>query len=291
MSKSPLKKKQRHGQAWMETNAEYNHQVSLMNNLDFLTELDSQSGVYFVSPHPPVRFHDDSDQILVKVGMSMRRLTVSEMSPVERKAYLEKHSAAYVQTRENMDQQRDIAHMDGLASRIDGYLLYWPLGVCVYGVILTKRSNAYTLESLIHSFLKDKGRQCAAVHNHREEWFWLNSTYIPAMIQAFCSHYSTNGTNCFAPTDPYLLSSTRVARARMSVKPMAEDQFDEVDAWLNKRQVPMSTLKADRPVESSSSSGVRPGSRVRKLVLENVDETGDEENENPEERGVHFQTA
>lgn len=120
----------------------------MTTNVDWLAQMEGQSGVYFVSSqNKPL---EGTDYYLIKVGMARATTTNS------------------------------------LRTRIESYMLYWPLGVHVFGIIQTHDDvTARTLESRIHGFLVSKRKHIHFTQStHLEEWFWLKLADIKAICDA-----------------------------------------------------------------------------------------------------------
>lgn len=120
------------------------------NNLKLLKSLEGKSGIYFISQELP---SSPTEKILVKIGLA-----------VAKPQYNYKKSKR------------------GLKSRLESYLLCYPRGYNIYGLMLTTPKNASPLERQIHSYLSGKGRKADYPHSRIEEWYHLSLIDIQKTI-------------------------------------------------------------------------------------------------------------
>jgi hypothetical protein len=120
-----------------------------MSSNTLLKDLNKKSGVYFISQDPIPT--NEEDMILVKIGIGIYKPEGSDIS-----------------------------------KRIQSYLLYWPRGFYIFGIVLTTPKAARDLEKKIHAFLRSKNRkmdQDIYKHSHIEEWFYLTRKEIYKLIE------------------------------------------------------------------------------------------------------------
>jgi hypothetical protein len=133
-----------------------------MTDLEVLDTLEGKSGVYFVSNE----YHTD-DLFLVKVGVA--------------------HATTSGQSRKRTG---------GLRKRVESYLLCYPRGFYLFGVMKETYRGAGKLERKIQSYLTRKGRKATYGHSHIEEWYWMRTGDIQKLESLFKSRY---GSEFFDP--------------------------------------------------------------------------------------------
>lgn len=136
-----------------------------------------KSGVYIITYQIP---ESKEEQFIVKIGLAISRA----------------ESIGEKKTR-------------GLSGRLDSYLLYWPLGVIVFAVFVTRADRAKLLESAFHDYVTRKKRYLEPqMHSHTSEWAILNQDEIYSMITSVMREHSGYVSRKHVFTPPRLLSST-----------------------------------------------------------------------------------
>lgn len=88
---------------------------------------------------------------------------------------------------------RDLEH------RLNSYLLYWPDGMYVFGIVLCNDiADARWLETNVHEYLNAKYRYHALHHTHDEEWFTLSARDIARVLATI----EANAYTVFPSDDP-----------------------------------------------------------------------------------------
>jgi len=111
--------------------------------------MEGRSGVYFLSNE-----YKPTGYFLVKVGVA-----VSNQEPGVAKRY------------------------GGLRRRLESYLLCYPRGYYLFGVLTTRYDKAFKVERSIQQYLTGKGRKAVFPHSHIEEWYWLRADEISNIIE------------------------------------------------------------------------------------------------------------
>jgi hypothetical protein len=142
-----------------------------------------------------------------------------------------------------------------LEHRLNSYLLYWPRGFYVFGILFTDSvARARVLEYNMHAYMNMKGWYEIADHSHDEEWFHISyetARAVMGVVQAGASVRDHDGRTVFPvadvvkPEQPVLVtanaSSRRPRRFRLpqDVKRAIEESY-LADA--------PPTVRKDRPV-------------------------------------------
>jgi hypothetical protein len=162
-----------------------------MPGAQFLMCLEGRSGVYFVSNE-----YRDTGRFLVKIGLA--RSTVLSNASTKRTG--------------------------GLRTRLEQYLLYYPRGFAIFGLMFTNYDKAYEVEQAIQSYLTGKGRKADFPHSRTEEWYWLSSADLTKVINQF-GQDSSVPVNQYLNFNPYyLLKSNPTAGRQRKVPIMATPQ-------------------------------------------------------------------
>jgi len=173
-----------------------------LDNNELLTKLQGKSGVYFISPETPP---NSVDKILVKIGIG------------ESRAFNPKR---------------------GLSSRLDSYLLCYPRGFNIFGLIVTKKKEAVNLERKIHSYLAGKGRKFELEHSHIEEWYWLSLEDIEKTIKLYKEIPNALDSVVFTP--PHFLKMNPTSGKQRKVISSTSPERRSVEA-VNPTLLPPST--------------------------------------------------
>ena len=184
-----------------------------LSSNQLLIDLKNKSGVYFISQDPVPQ--NDEDMMLVKIGIGLNQKFGSDIS-----------------------------------NRIQSYLLYWPRGFNIFGIILTHRDAARDLEKTIHALLLDKGRKMDPTeykHSHIEEWFYLTRREIYQLI----SHDPNGDFYLFDPAHNLVENPT--AGKQRKVKSMTAQQKSAFFPK-NSKFTPIRT--ADTPMRKNAKSRI-----------------------------------
>lgn len=136
-------------------------------------------------------------------------------------------------------------------NRLDSYLLCYPYGYYLFGLLKSPCTQVSQLEELIHSYLKQKKRVYEVDHSHADEWFHLTPKHIHSIFEGLRGrkksgapiYVCANGMLQFTP--PVLIRKTnRIPPGR--VKPMAVEEKENFDAHMN-RTPPVTLLKPPAP--------------------------------------------
>lgn len=131
---------------------------------------------------------------------------VSYMKPEPNKTLLFKIGLAI-----SKPYQGESGRTAGLSSRLDQYLLYWPLGVHIFGIFTTRYDRTNALEKIFHNYVKTKGKVLEPqLHTHESEWaiMSLQDCYIMMNViseryqTAYCSAYIFNPSKMILATTP-----------------------------------------------------------------------------------------
>lgn len=126
--------------------------MNQLSNVDFLMNLVGKSGVYFISQELPPD-SNPNQKFLVKIGLA----------------------AAKKDNKTNKNK-------GGLRNRIEQYLLYYPRGFNIFGLIFTTKENAHKIENQIQSYLTGKNRKANFPHSRTEEWYYMSQQDIMKTI-------------------------------------------------------------------------------------------------------------
>lgn len=182
----------------------------MATNNDFLNNLAGKSGVYFVSPELPT---ESSERFLVKIGMAAD------------KTYLGSSTKK------------------GMKARLESYLLYYPRGYNIFGLVLTNLKNAKKVESQIQSYLTGKGRKADFPHSRTEEWYWLSLGDIEKTIKILTKdNRSVLSYEIFKPH--YVLLSNPGAGKQRHINPSQTPERRKVES--RSRIEPPSTASKKR---------------------------------------------
>jgi hypothetical protein len=196
--------------------------------------------VYIITYEIP---DSDQEQFIVKIGLAISRSEIGEKKT------------------------------KGLQSRLDSYLLYWPLGVIVFAVFVTRADRAKLLERAFHDYVTLKKRFLEPqMHSHTSEWAILTKPEIYSMIEAVMSQHKGYAMRQDIFQPPRLLQSTgkEVARREVEAKtPENQRPSNVVAPTPNTRKLinekvrksiirQMSDLPGAPAASSSSSSATQP---------------------------------
>ena len=162
---------------------------SKLTSNELLAKLVGKSGVYFISQDPVPE--DENDMMLVKIGIGLNKVGGSNIS-----------------------------------RRLQSYLLYWPRGFNVFGIVLTSASAAKKLEQSIHAYLKNKNRKMDPTdykHSHIEEWFYLTPREVHKLIQ-----YDKDSNPIEFNPVHYLVENPTAGKQR-KVKPLTPEEQEEFE--------------------------------------------------------------
>lgn len=113
----------------------------------------------------------------------------------------------------------------GLSGRLDSYLLYWPLGVIVFAVFVTRADRAKRLESAFHDYITRKKRFLEPqMHSHTSEWAILSKIEIYSMIESVLAQYAGYVVQKHIFNPPQLLTSTGREVVRRQVEEKTPEQ-------------------------------------------------------------------
>lgn len=89
-----------------------------------------------------------------------------------------------------------------LSNRLNNYLLCWPSGLYVFGIIFTKNEDsAKRTERSIHQYLNIKNRYIVTYQSHDEEWFELSKNEINYLIDLVEYNKDTKFHNLYPNID------------------------------------------------------------------------------------------
>lgn len=202
-----------------------------LDNNELLTKLQGKSGVYFISPEIP---ENPVDKILVKIGIG------------ESRAFNPKR---------------------GLSSRLDSYLLCYPRGFNIFGLVVTKKKEAVKLERKIHSYLAGKGRKFDLKHSHIEEWYWLSLEDIEKTIQL---HQETpNVLDSVVFTPPHFLQMNPTAGKQRKVISSTSPERRSIESDKPALSPPLTELKKLRSQQrATNATQSQPPTKRRLVVLD-----------------------
>jgi hypothetical protein len=73
---------------------------------------------------------------------------------------------------------------ENMEHRLNSYLLYWPEGFYIFGMVSTRDTqSARRTERAIHAYLNQKGAYYVSEHSHDEEWFELTLKQISKLME------------------------------------------------------------------------------------------------------------
>jgi hypothetical protein len=98
-----------------------------------------------------------------------------------------------------------MANSDQLHKRLDGYLLYYPRGYYVFGIVTCRGTHVRDIEREMHAYLKKKGYGTALPHGHSEEWFEVPASEIESIINVIAAQ--TGVLKKYAYDPPQILSA------------------------------------------------------------------------------------
>lgn len=161
---------------------------------NILEQFEGKSGVYFIAPE----IHK-YDPFLVKIGMSKGML----------------------------DDETRTKRKGGLGRRLDSYLLCYPKGFYLFGVLQTTANNAYPLEKFIHQYLLGKGKKTEYDHSHSEEWFLLTMTELNQFLPQIPTRFRTTKFQLYLPNGIYVESTGKQARQKTALTPNRKYVFEK----------------------------------------------------------------
>jgi hypothetical protein len=165
----------------------------------FLSALKGKSGVYLISPE----YQTMQQSILVKIGLSRAQIDIEGKK------------------------------QGGLGQRLDSYLLCYPRGFHIFGILQTQAKHAYQIEKWIHNYFTSKGFKSVYNHSRVEEWYYVSpqdvyvtlETLIKSQYKGFiCKH------NIYIPP-LYLDSNGR--EAQHPKQPLSEEAKREFEAFIS----------------------------------------------------------
>lgn len=151
-----------------------------------------------------------------------------------------------------------------LRHRLESYLLYWPHGFYVFGVILTNKGSARRIatfestttragvvEESIHQYLRAKGRHMVSGHTHSEEWFELSLKDIDTMLATVSTNLTTT-TNLKMTRKKNKMEWATTSSERL-VFPASRvlNYMDDLMFVLNTRRVTRETITMHRSLKSA----------------------------------------
>jgi len=157
---------------------------------------EGKSGVYVISPSCDIR-----DAFLVKVGLSRKVI-----DPISGKPH------------------------GGLGRRLDSYLLCYPMGFFLFGVLQTKDQDAIKIESSMHSYLVSKGFQTSFTHSRRHEWFHLKLNEIFELIGSVSNSFGGMITKPYIFNPPLYIDSN--GRSGYNKKAMTPHRKENLESWM-----------------------------------------------------------
>jgi len=192
-----------------------------LNNHDFLMKLVGKSGVYFISQELPPD-NDKKKKFLVKVGLAAAK-----------------------------KDSKSAKNKGGLRNRIEQYLLYYPRGFNIFGLVLTTKENAHKVEKKIQGYLTGKNRKANFPHSRTEEWYYMTQADI---IKTIKIHTKDNPMvidhHSFDPY--YVLTSNPTAGKQRKVTALHTPERKVIDRKSTVSTPPSTIKKRKRPASHQS---------------------------------------
>lgn len=161
-----------------------------------MESLENKPGVYFLSPY------DSSCENLVQLNLK------------NKKDYL----------------LIKIGNSKNLQSRLESYLLYYPLGFKLFGIILTnvpENETLYTeVENFLHAYLRNKRRNICLPHSRKNEWFILSLYDVERLLQLIKNNFEKTTVYHYSLFYPFF-SNTKCQRTKASLPFKDEEKIDE----------------------------------------------------------------
>lgn len=160
-----------------------------------------------------------------------------------------------------------------LSHRLNSYLLCWPEGMYVFGIIFTSNKDAAKrTERSIHGYLNIKGKYYVSSSSRDEEWFEISKSEISKILKLMEANSTTNYPNDYpkeklrnkrvflytgiydlGPTNEILvIANEQVGQDR--VKPITSDLKRELDKNL-RDATPSSPLFSDIKPKKPTKKG------------------------------------
>jgi hypothetical protein len=116
--------------------------------------------------------------------------------------------------------------------RLESYLLCYPRGFTIFGVIFTTQHKLRKLEYFIHQYLAGKMRKMdenVARHSHMEEWFYLSPIQVSVLIHKVTDQFGISDFYDFKK--PHFLNSNPQFEnpKRRQKKPLSKEEREKTD--------------------------------------------------------------
>lgn len=114
-------------------------------------------------------------------------------------------SKSYYENAQKTNQDKILVKVGigtNLEHRLNSYLLYWPEGIVVWGIIFTKtKKKALEVEKVIHGYLNAKGKYIVTGHSKDEEWFMLSEPELKVLFNVVKANKDTRYPKSWNPRE------------------------------------------------------------------------------------------